>query len=66
MPGPSTIVTFFDADGDEFPIRVGGHWESYDRPQLIAVARGKLDDLVAANELKPTEPLVGRPKVERL
>lgn len=25
MPGPFTVVTFVDADGDEFPVRIGGH-----------------------------------------
>lgn len=24
MPAPSTIITFTDADGDEFPIRIQG------------------------------------------
>jgi hypothetical protein len=56
MPAPSTIVTFTDADGDEFPVRLYGHAPEHD-PQTEKRARQVLAELVEIEELAPTMPV---------
>jgi hypothetical protein len=60
MASPSTIVTFEDVDGDEFPVRV---WESYAgspirRNRIVNAATAELQRLEDAGELKPRRPIV--------
>jgi hypothetical protein len=50
------IVTFFDADGDQFPVRVWGEWDSSD-PLLLSRARRKLDEYVRDGICSPRSPL---------
>lgn len=59
MAAPFMLVTFIDADGDEFPIRVEGMWTKGERPALIVEARRRLNEFVESGDLKPTEPLAG-------
>lgn len=56
MPGPSTIVTFTDADGDEFPIRIYGHWGEED-PMTEDWARKVLGQFIENGDFKPTMPV---------
>ena len=57
MASPYTTVTFIDAEGDEFPVRVWGTFTTGERRELMAAARSRLDEFVAAGELRPTEPV---------
>ena len=56
MPAPFTIVTFADADGDEFPVRVGFVRPGYTRVECVRLARVELQRLVVAGDMRPTEP----------
>lgn len=53
-----TTVTFEDADGDEFPVRLEGNWETThgDGPAVEA-AKAKLAEFEASGDLKPTHPI---------
>jgi hypothetical protein len=58
MPAPSTIVTFTDAEGDEFPVRI---W-AVERPDLslATIKRAAWQELgvfVENGELRPTMPV---------
>lgn len=55
MPSPSTIVTFTDADGDEFPVRLWGHDRT--RQQAEDEALPLLKDLEAKGKWRPTHPV---------
>jgi hypothetical protein len=59
MPAPFIIVTFKDADGDEFPIRVPGNfaWSGGDRVMVIDAAHHTMRELIDAGELRPTYPV---------
>ena len=56
MPSPSTVVTFTDAAGDEFPFRVfcapGAH-----RKDVIATARDMAREEIEAGDIAPEVPL---------
>lgn len=59
MPAPSTIVTFTDADGDEFPVRLPGRpaqglWE---RGMEGRAAERELDEQVERGDCNPTMPV---------
>lgn len=55
MPAPSTIITFTDADGDEFPVRLYGSPAT--TPAGVEIqektARERLDELIVC----PTMPV---------
>jgi hypothetical protein len=53
MPAQTTIVTFTDAEEDQFPIRVAG---TGSKDKLIEQARKQFRALVNQGELSPTEP----------
>lgn len=59
MPAPFTIVTFTDADGDEFPVRL--HFPpaeyAYERAMEARAAHKELDFLIEKGELNPTMPV---------
>jgi hypothetical protein len=57
MPLPSTIVTFTDADGDEFPVRVPGLGGERFQETVDKAARLILDDFVDSGDYKPTLPV---------
>lgn len=63
MPGPSTIVTFTDADGDDFPMLLLGHGRT--KQQAIDEARQLLDDMERSGRMRPTHP-VEATKVEEI
>jgi hypothetical protein len=52
-----TIVTFKDADGDDFPIRVGASLEIVPRDRIVQVAENELASMVADGVARPTEPV---------
>jgi hypothetical protein len=55
MPGPMTVVTFVDADGDEFPITlIGGYDTMLD---AIRDANGILTKAIMDGQLRPTKPI---------
>lgn len=56
MPAPQTVVTFRDADGDEFPIALPGDWSQH--PDGVAISRAKveLDKMEAERKMRPTHP----------
>jgi len=55
MPGPFTVVTFVDADGDEFPITLIGHYDTAEA--AIADANGILTKAIWEGNLRPTKPI---------
>jgi hypothetical protein len=55
MPGPFTLVTFEDADGDEFPITLVGSYESIG--DAVADANGVLTKAIWEGRLRPTMPV---------
>lgn len=55
MPSPSTIITFTDADGDEFPVRLWGHGRTHQ--QAIDEALPILNDQEEAGAIHPTRPV---------
>jgi hypothetical protein len=55
MPGPFTVVTFTDADGDEFPITLIGHYETM--LDAIRDANGVLTKAIMDGQLRPKKPI---------
>lgn len=55
MAGPMTVVTFVDADGDEFPITLIGSYETMQ--DAIDDANGVLTKARLDGTLRPTMPL---------
>lgn len=55
MPGPFTVVTFTDADGDEFPVTLVGHYETV--VDAIAEANGVIVKGRLEGRIRPTMPL---------
>ena len=55
MPGPFTVVTFVDADGDEFPITLVGGYDSMEA--AIADANGVLTKAIWEGKLNPRKPI---------
>ena len=55
MPGPFTVVTFEDADGDEFPITLVGSYETIG--DAISDANGILTKAIWEGQLRPRQPL---------
>lgn len=51
-----TVVTFTDADGDEFPIALPGGWNGSDA-ELEQEARERIEALSRHGEVRPTLPL---------
>jgi len=66
MPAPSIIVTFKDAEGDEFPVRIWGTQEDFDRPTLIEEGMRKVLDLTDKDAWSPMFPLDTEVEVEDL
>lgn len=54
MPAPSTIVTFTDAEGDVFPVRVVGHGM---RLRVVEIARRALAVTTEEGCAAPAEPV---------
>ena len=54
MPYPSVIVTFTDADGDEFPVRVP---DSGTAEHRLAQAEREAADMVKSGAWRPTGSL---------
>ena len=54
MPAPFTIVTFEDADGDEFPVWVEG---TPKRNVAISTADASLKELIYGGDLSPQHPI---------
>ena len=54
MPAPSTVVTFYDTDGDEFPIRL---WGSYESREAEGRALALLEDEVRTGNMNPSYPV---------
>jgi hypothetical protein len=52
-----TIVTFKDADGDEFPVRVGASLEIAPRERIVEVARSELQTMIDFDNARPTLPV---------
>jgi hypothetical protein len=52
-----TIVTFTDADGDEFPVAIPGYVTGWSREEIEAEARAHVDELVESGDWRPTLPL---------
>jgi hypothetical protein len=59
MPAPSTLVTFTDADGDEFPVRIYGSPATHSERKVLQelTARDYLRRFIEADELRPTMPV---------
>lgn len=57
MAAPFMLVTFTDAEGDEFPIRVEGMWTKGQRQKLLEEAQHRLDQFIDAGDLRPTQPV---------
>lgn len=57
MPMLGTVVTFKDADGDDFPVRVGASLEIAPRDRIVEVAEAELRSMVDAGAARPTEPV---------
>lgn len=57
MPYASTIVHLLDKDGDDFPIRVGGHYPPTDHDALLTVAKARLQGMVDDGKMRPTYPV---------
>jgi hypothetical protein len=55
MPGPFTVVTFRDADGDEFPITLIGRRATME--EAITEANGILTQAIWEGKLRPTQPI---------
>lgn len=55
MPGPMTVVTFRDADGDEFPITLIGTYKTMG--DAIAEANGVLTKAIWEGKLRPKQPI---------
>jgi hypothetical protein len=55
MPGPFTVVTFKDADGDEFPITLIGHYQTTE--DAIAEANGVLTKAIWEGQIRPRKPI---------
>ena len=55
MPGPFTVVTFQDADGDEFPITLVGTYQTMG--DAIADANGVLTKAIWEGKLRPRKPI---------
>ena len=55
MPGPFTVVTFTDADGDEFPITLIGRYETVG--DAVADANGILTKAIWEGKLAPRMPI---------
>lgn len=53
-----TIVTFADADGDEFPVAIPGYVIGWTREEIEAEARGQMEARIASGDFRPTEPLI--------
>lgn len=57
MPAPFTLVTFRDADGDEFPVRVelvGGHMNG--KGEILRIAGQRLRQEIRAGTIRPRPP----------
>lgn len=58
MPGPHTIVTIVDADGDEFPVVVWTTTEFHNAAQIREAAMAELERLVSIEKrFRPTFPV---------
>lgn len=59
MPAPCMIVTFTDADGDDFPVRVPGDYSPTgpERGAVVKAARAEAQRMIDAGEWRPTLPL---------
>jgi hypothetical protein len=55
MPGPFTVVTFQDADGDDFPITLVGHYQTVG--DAIADANGVLTRGIWEGTIRPRQPI---------
>ncbi len=55
MPGPMTVVTFTDADGDEFPVTLIGTYKTVG--DAIAEANGVMTKAIWEGKLKPRQPI---------
>lgn len=55
MPGPFTIVTFTDAEGDEFPITLIGSYAT--TQDAIADANGVLTKAIWEGKITPVKPI---------
>lgn len=62
MPGPMTVVTFLDADGDEFPITLIGTYATMQ--DAIEDANGVFTKARLDGALRPTMPV--RVNLDRL
>lgn len=52
-----TVVTFTDADGDEFPVRVGASLEVAPPERIVEVARTELQSMIDFGNARPTLPV---------
>jgi len=50
-----TVVTFVDADGDEFPIALIGSYATTE--DAVSAANGVLTKAIWEGELRPTKPV---------
>lgn len=66
MPGPSSLVVFVDDDGDEFPVRVMGEWNSLHDQVLVKKAMEQALELIDRGVFRPNGGLVHQGKIERL
>jgi hypothetical protein len=53
MPSPSAIVTFTDADGDSFPVRVWGQFNDSLHRKLLRLAKQELERQKAEGMIRP-------------